>query len=335
MDRSLGRIIAASLAAAGIGIWNVGSQLAKAPVILPNVWQLSFLQNVDLPLDSIAWQILAGALFFAPLLITSLIVSRLWAETFARMRGRPLDTGWIYAAWLYTLLLPATMPLYFAALGLTFGLIFGCHVFGGTGRYIVNPALLGIVFLLVAYPDLLGNSNWLPGVDAPSTWAAVATESVATGGANDELAWLPVFLGQQVGAMGTGSAAACLLGALILIISGVASIRMVAAGVVSIGLLAGLTEGLNGLWHLVLGNFAFCLAFVATDPTIRPQTKAGNWAFGVLFGCLVLAIRTANPQHPEGSLFALLLASLCIPLLDYVANLALQRSGKKTTKLHG
>jgi len=220
---------------------------------------------------------LAGT-YWLPLLAVSLVMSRFWAELFSRWRDRPLDRGWVLAAWLYALLLPAQTPLGFAALALSFGLVFGCHVFGGSGRYLVNPALLAIVFLSVSYPNPL-------------------------------VAAAEVHLEQAI---------ASLLGALYLITRGAASARIIGAALGAI-IVGSLAVGLSWHWHFTLGNFALLLAFVATDPTTRPATAGGCWAFGALFGALTIVLRTAIPESPEGTWSALLLASLCVPLLDHIA----------------
>jgi len=218
-----------------------------------------------------------GGTSWLSLLGISLVVGRLWAELFSRRRGLPLDGGWILTAWLFSLLLPATVPLGFAALGLSFGLVFGCHVFGGTGRYLVNPALLGVVFLAISYPPLI---------------------TVAEGG--------------------TAHSIASLLGAIFLIATRAVSARLVGGALAAI-LIGSLASGQPWLSHLLLGHFAFVLAFVATDPTTRPATAGGCWAFGALFGMLTIVLRTLDPVHPEGTLPALLLASLCVPLIDHIA----------------
>jgi Na+-transporting NADH:ubiquinone oxidoreductase subunit B len=237
-----------------------------------------------------------GAAAWLPVLMVALIVGRLWAEVFARIQHRPVDPVWLPAAWLFSLLLPAGSPLALAALGLSFGLVFGCYAFGGSGRYLVNPALLGLVFLGIAYPKLLGSAVWLPD-------AAIGTPAVA------------LTLASFVGA-----------GYLIYV-------RVAAAPIVAGGLIALVAAAApNGLmaWspHLLLGNFALVLAFVSTDPTTRPRTVAGRWVYGALFGALTVVLRSSNPDHPEGTFAALLLPSLCVPLIDRLAG-ALHRLSRR------
>lgn len=217
-------------------------------------------------------------------LVAALVVSYVWAAVFSRLRARPPDTGWPVHALIFSLLLPETMPLGFAALALSFGLVFGGHVFGGTGRYLVNPALLAVIFVAFAYPGLIDLTAWSDGDPIASA----------------------------------APAAAALLGALYLIATRQASAAIVAGGVV--GLVGGgtLASELSPLSHLVLGHFAFTLAFIATDRSTQPRSTAGCLIFGALFGLLTLVLRTANPDHPEGTWAALLLATLVIPLIDHV-----------------
>jgi len=212
-----------------------------------------------------------------PLLGLALVVSRLWAELFARRRGRPLDAGWLVAAWLFALLVPAATPLGLAVVALSFGLVFGCHAFGGSGHYLVNPALLGVIFLAIGYP-----------LDA----AAPEIDS--------------------------GLAVASLIGAVYLIAMRTASAQLLTGALAAV-VTGAIVAGLPWHSHLTLGHFAFVLAFVATDPTVQPTTAFGRWAFGASFGALTVVLRTFDPAQPEGSLPALLLVSLCVPMLDRIA----------------
>jgi Na+-transporting NADH:ubiquinone oxidoreductase subunit B len=313
MNRSMRQLVLASAPAAAIGCWNLGRQIEAAAADAASVWQLAMLDTVGVYHDGTNFfgATVIGLAFLLPLLAVSLAASRLWAGLFARFRQRPLDSGWQITAWLYTLLLPATMPLGYAALGLSFGTVFGSHVFGGAGRYIVNPALLGVVFLALAYPPLVAPDVWLPGVEGLSTWAAFSSGATGTGIGG-------AFLGFEVGAIGTVSALACLIGAAYLVAVRIASLRVVAAGLGGVALGAGLGGGLSWFSHIALGQFAFLIAFIATDTSVRPRTGGGLIAYGALFGLLTVVLRTANPEHPEGSWFALLLAMLAVPLLDYV-----------------
>ncbi len=260
-----------------------------------------------------------GLLFWLPLLGVALLISYFWSGIFSHARARPRDACWCLHAWIFSLLLPATMPFGVAALALSFGLVFGCHVFGGTGRYLVNPALLGLVFVAFAYPALVDPTAWLPGSSAATTWS-VAAGSGAEGVGAAGTTLFDAVLGREIGAIGTPSALACLLGALYLIFTRKISAAVVVAGVAAVAIAEMSFGTLGWAWQLGLGNVAFLLAFVATDPTTQPRALAGRLAFGILFGALTIALRSADPSHPEGSWAALLLASLFIPLIDHMTN---------------
>ncbi len=319
---TLRRYVFASLPAAFVGIWNLGDRLRDVPAEAAGIWQLGLLDTVMQSPGATA-SVLAsfalGACFFLPLLVTIALTSRAWAEIFARARGRSIDEGWFLSAWLYVLILPATMPLHYAALGFSFGAVFGCYVFGGTGRYIVNPALLGIAFLSISYPDLFAPNHWLPGSDALSSWNAVAIEGVEAA-VSGGMSWTALFLGSEIGALGTSSALAALLGVSYLIAQRIASAGIVAGALVGVLLTGAIVGEIPSLWHLALGNFAFVLAFIATDRTTKPSTGIGCWAYGVLFGVLIVVLRMIDPARPEATVSALLLASLCVPLIDHIAN---------------
>ncbi|HEY5623532.1 MAG TPA: RnfABCDGE type electron transport complex subunit D [Gammaproteobacteria bacterium] len=324
MKTALRDYIIASSPATVVGVWNLGENLQRESVEAASRWQFALLEYLQIPLDEPLSPLLSlalGSAFFLPLLMAALATTRAWAEVFSRTRGRPVDPGWLLHAWLFALLLPATMPLHLAVFGLSFGAVFGCYVFGGTGRYIVNPALLGVAFISISYPDLLAPNNWLPGSDSISSWALVADGGIDAAVAADS-SWSALFVGIEAGAMGTSSALACLLGATYLIVRKVASAGIVAAALIGLLFAGELVGDVPSHWHLATGSFAFGLAFIATDQTTTPRTAIGCWTYGALFGVLVVILRIADPGHPEATVSALLLATLCVPLLDYVARLA-------------
>lgn len=326
MKYTLRHYFFASVPAALFGIWNLGLRLQEAPVEAAGIWQLGLLDSLQLPSGSAPSFVLSmalGASFFLPLLVTIGVTSRAWAEIFSRTRGRSIDEGWFLSAWLYVLLLPATLPLHYAALGFSFGVVFGCYVFGGTGRYIVNPALLGVAFVSISYPDLFAQNHWLPGSDALSSWRLVASEGIEAA-ESAGITWSALFVGTEIGALGTSSALAALLGASYLIARRVASGGIVAGALVGLLLAGGFLGDIPPLWHLAVGNVAFALAFIATDKTTQPRTRLGCWAYGALFGALVILLRVADPAQQEATVSALLLASLCVPLIDHFAASAAQ-----------
>lgn len=286
----LSLFIVASLPAALLGAWNAGA---------------GHLVAGGAAADSAPAAFAAGLALWLPLLIGAALTALAWEVLFAGLRQRPADPGWAMSAWLYVLLLPPQTPLVFAVLGMSFGAVFGHHVFGGTGRYVASPAVIGALFLHFAYPSLS---------QADSTFGSlIALGATAT---VEHVGWWSAFAGREPGLLGTPSALAALAGALYLVIRGVVSLRTLGGGLLGL-LLASLGGGLPVHWHFVLGNVAFCWAFVLTDPTTQPLTKSGRWLYGAAFGALVILMREADPAHPDGSLFAVLLAALLVPVIDY------------------
>ena len=214
-------------------------------------------------------------------------------------------------------------------LGVSFGYVVGSAIFGGYGRYLVSPVLLSVVFLLFSYPDLVHNpENWVP---VPAADVLLALNLAATGGVQAIQAagfnWWDLFIGIQAGPIGSVSVLGCLLGAIYLLLTNSISWRIL--GGVSLGMLvsvliyAELANDNNPMatisagWHLVLGAFAFGAVFFATDPVSSAATPGGRWVFGVLVGVLTIIIRVSNPSYNEGVLFAVLLASLFSPVIDF------------------
>ena len=311
--RLLQVMVWASLPAAAIGIWNLGHQLLRTAQPAP----LLDLLGLNPAPDSIAACLIAGAAQAIPLFAVAALTSAGWAWAFSRLRNQPVDPGWFSMAWLFVLLLPASTTLAAAALAMSFGAVVGAHIFGGTGRYLASPALLGVLFLSLSYPDFTAQPLML-GQDAPaSSWTRLSADGI------DGAAWLPYLLGRGIGAIGTTSALACLLGAAYLIHQGAASWRVCAGAVAGI-LVAGTVlhwtgaSELPAYWHLVLGNLAFVLAFVITDPGAAPLTRPARWMLGIFTGVLTVLIRVFDPAHPEATLHAALLTTLAVPLIDYL-----------------
>jgi Na+-transporting NADH:ubiquinone oxidoreductase subunit B len=225
--------------------------------------------------------------------------------------------------------LPATTPLWQVALGISFGVVIGKEVFGGTGKNFLNPALTGRAFLFFAYPaQMSGDAIWTA-VDGFS--GATALGLAAAGGIDAVMAsgitWMDAFLGTIQGSIGETSTLACLIGASFLLYTRIASYRIM------LGVLAGmvLTSTLFNFigsetnpmfatpwyWHAVLGGFAFGAIYMATDPVSAAMTNTGRWIYGGLIGLMVILIRVVNPAFPEGMMLAILFANMFAPLIDY------------------
>lgn len=241
-----------------------------------------------------------GAIYLAPTIVGLCLVAWGWSALFAALRERPIDPGWLVTGWLFALLAPMHVSFGLLAIACSFGLVFGLLVFGGSGRHVVSPVLLAAVFLQLSYPQHL------------QPLLVHATES---GGA------LP-----HSSAFSAWVAAACALGAFWLVRNNTLSARILMGGVGAALLTAWVlvatdTSGAAGFvpWysHLLMGNSAFVLAFLLTDPGCAPHTRSGRWALGVVFGTLLVVLRTLDAAHPEASTTAALLAVLLVPLVDH------------------
>ena len=227
---------------------------------------------------------------------------------------------------LFPLTLPPTIPLWQVALGIAFGVIIGKEVFGGTGRNFMNPALTARAFLYFAYPAQISGDQVWTAVDGFSG-ATPLGHMAANGMSGLDVSFGQAFLGFMQGSMGETSTLACLIGAAILIISGIGSWRImlaVVAGTMVFGTLFSFIQsetnpmfGIAPHWHLVLGGFAFGTVFMATDPVSASMTDRGKWFYGFLIGAMTVLIRVVNPAFPEGIMLAILFGNVFAPLIDY------------------
>ncbi len=270
-----------------------------------------------------------GAAYFLPVYAVTFIVGGFWEVLFATIRKHEVNEGFFVTSVLFALILPATIPLWQVALGITFGVVIGKEIFGGTGKNFLNPALTGRAFLFFAYPaNISGDGVWTA---ADGFSGATALSKAYEGGVENVVAsgtsWMDAFIGTIQGSMGETSTLAILLGGVVLMVMGIASWRIVAGvmiGMVATSLLFnGIGSDTNPLfampwyWHLVLGGFAFGMIFMATDPVSASMTNKGKWFFGALIGFMVVMIRVVNPAFPEGMMLAILFANLFAPLIDH------------------
>ena len=269
-----------------------------------------------------------GMLYFFPIYFTTLAVGGVWEVLFATVRKHEVNEGFLVSSMLYTLILPAEIPLWQVALGISFGIVLGKEVFGGTGKNFLNPALTGRAFLFFAYPaSISGDAAW---VAADGYTGATALSLASVGGLDaiqGSFGWFQAFFGFIPGSMGETSTLACLLGAAFLLYTRVASYLIM--GGVLIGMIAmatllnvvGSTSNpmfaIPWYWHLVLGGFAFGAVFMATDPVSAAVTDIGRWIYGALIGVMIIIIRVINPAFPEGVMLAILFSNMFAPLIDY------------------
>ncbi|MFL0802534.1 MAG: NADH:ubiquinone reductase (Na(+)-transporting) subunit B [Agarilytica sp.] len=270
-----------------------------------------------------------GAVFFVPIYLTVFLVGGFWEVLFAMKRGHEINEGFFVTSILFSLTCPPSLPLWQAALGISFGIVIGKEVFGGTGKNFLNPALTGRAFLFFAYPAYMsGDAVWtgVDGYTGATALSVAAQEGMVA--LQNQMTWFDAFIGNMHGSVGEVSALAIALGGIVLLFMGIASARIVIgvfAGAAITSLLYGAVgdAGSNPMfampfyWHYVLGGFAFGAFFMATDPVSASMTNAGKWWFGGLIGFMVVTIRVVNPAFPEGMMLAIIFANLFAPLIDH------------------
>lgn len=268
-----------------------------------------------------------GLLYFLPVFLVTNIVGGLCEAGFSIVRKHEINEGFLVTGLLFPLTLPPTIPLWQVAIGIAFGVIFAKEIFGGTGKNFLNVALTARAFLFFAYPaEISGDRVW---VAADGYSGATILGAVTSGGMPAvDYSWWQAFLGAVPGSMGETSALAALLGAGILIATGIGSWRIMLSMTLSTVLFAfilnvsGLSSAphvyqMPAYWHLVVGGFAFGCVYMATDPVTAPTTDLGRWAYGALIGFIVIVVRVLNPAFPEGVMLAILFGNVFAPLIDW------------------
>ena len=317
-----------------IGMWNTGFQ-ANTAMATMGMTAIDGWRGAVLPLLGAGHSpgstydcLVLGLLYFLPIYAVTMAAGGFWEILFAGVRNHEINEGFFVTSLLYAVILPATILLWQVALGVSFGVVIGKEVFGGTGKNFLNPALVGRAFLYFAYPaQISGDAVWTT-VDGFSGATALGSAAIdgMSGVLQSGLTWSQAFFGQMQGSLGETSAAACLFGAVVLIYTGIASWRIilaVCAGLIIPSLLfadAGSSNPMMTMpwhWHMVLGGFAFGAVFMATDPVSSSQTNAGKWIFGLLIGFMTWLIRVVNPAFPEGIMLAILFANIFAPVIDY------------------
>jgi Na+-transporting NADH:ubiquinone oxidoreductase subunit B len=311
------------------GVYNVGYQAHLASGLTTDFVAVCF----------------TGLRYVVPLVVVVYVVGFFWETVFAVVRRHEISEGLFVSCALFPLTLPPTIPLWQAALGITFGIVVGKEVFGGTGRNFLNPALTGRAFLYFAYPaQLSGDAIWtvlkgslsapvdaFSGATPLSVVASGAVMTDAQGLLSDAgYGFTRLLLGAYPGSIGGTSTLLCLVGAVFLVILGIASYRVIAGcllGLLGTALVLNLLGGdgsqpflsLNPLYHLVMGGAMFGFAYMATDPVSCAHMDAAKWIFGFGIGALTVLIRVFNPAFPEGVGLAILFMNLFAPLLDHLA----------------
>lgn len=315
LKRTMSVVIIALIPALLFGSYNVGFQhfrsIGAGTTILGSFW--------------------FGFVKLLPLIIVSYIVGLGIEFIAAQIRGHEINEGYLVTGLLIPLVMPVDIPLWMLALAVAFAVILGKEVFGGTGMNIFNPALLARAFLFFSYPSwMTGDKVWTEGLTAGKNIVdgfsgATPLSLCAAGMTNDIPSFMNMFIGTIPGSVGETSTLAILIGAFILIITGVGSWKImisVFAGGLAMGLFFNAVSvnpymELPFYYHFVMGGFAFGAVFMATDPVSGSQTETGKWIYGFLIGVMSVLIRVVNPAYPEGVMLAILLMNVFAPLIDY------------------
>ncbi|MFA0523232.1 NADH:ubiquinone reductase (Na(+)-transporting) subunit B [Vibrio sp. 10N.222.52.C3] len=328
------------------GMYNVGHQsvlsltssyqLNELASVIESSWRLSWAFGDAQSLMASGWasQMLLGALYFLPVYATVFVVGGFWEVLFAVVRKHEVNEGFFVSSVLFALILPPTIPLWQAALGITFGIVVAKELFGGTGRNFLNPALAGRAFLYFAYPaNMSGGLVWVAadgysGATPLSQWYEGGSTSLINNMTGEAITWMDAFIGNIPGSMGEVSSLLIMLTGLILIVMKIASWRIVAGVIVGLVVTSSLLNWIGSetntmfsmpfYWHFVLGGVAFGTFFMATDPVSAAFTNQSKWAYGILIGVMTVGIRVLNPAYPEGIMLAILFANLFAPLFDFV-----------------
>ena len=295
VQRLLNNFVIASLPVWVIGLWSVGKQTNRAIQILgidsPEGWRADLLQwlGVGFSPFNIGGCFLHGFLYFLPIFLIALIVGAFWESMFAKYRGRPVDDGLLQVAWLFALILPATVSPLEVALGMTAAIVVGKGIFGGSGRYLVSPAIFGLAFLTFSYPNVLfGPGSWVPvaGFDDTTPIELFTDENGIETLLSVGYSWTSMFIGDQPGPFGVVSILGCLLGAIYLVLTGTASWRIMVGSFIGLVVTVLVFNAFGGednhiasipwYWHAITGGWAFGTVFLATDPVASSYTNPGR-----------------------------------------------------------
>ncbi|WP_282602055.1 NADH:ubiquinone reductase (Na(+)-transporting) subunit B [Paracoccus sp. PARArs4] len=345
MKRIMTYVVIATIPCILFGLYNTGLQTNMAIAEYgASGWRAWIIESLGIgfnPANPLA-NMLHGLLYFLPIYIVTLIAGGIFEVIFAVVRGHEVNEGFLVSSMLYALILPASAPLWQVALGIIFGVVIGKEVFGGTGKNFLNPALVGRAFLYFAYPaQMSGDTIWTP-VDGFSGATALAIGATDGYQALPErgITWMDAFIGTIQGCIGETSTLAALIGLAFLLTTRIANWRLIAGCLLG---MIGFSTLLNFIgsdtnpmfampwhWHLVVGGYAFGLAFMVTEPVSASHTNAGRWIYGALIGFMVVMIRVINPAFPEGMMLAILFGNVFAPLIDhFVVQANIKRRAKR------
>lgn len=318
------------------GMWNIGYQANLVFVDNPELlaaqdgWRMALTSSLaGFDPGSIWDNMIQGATWFVPIYMVTFVAGGFWEVLFASVRRHEINEGFFVSSILFALIVPPSIPLWQVAMGISFGIVIGKEVFGGTGKNFLNPALAGRAFLFFAYPAQISGDGVWTSVDG---FAGATALSLGAEGGMDQvlgagITWMDAFIGTVHGSVGETSTLAIFIGGAVLLGMGIAAWRIVAGvmlGTIALSLLFNMIGSdtnpmfaMPWYWHMVVGGFAFGMIFMATDPVSASMTNTGKWIFGGLIGVMVVLIRVVNPAFPEGMMLAILFANLCAPLIDH------------------
>ncbi|MFP6646375.1 MAG: NADH:ubiquinone reductase (Na(+)-transporting) subunit B [Candidatus Latescibacterota bacterium] len=335
LKRMMVTVIAALVPCIVMALWNTGYQanLALAELGLESAGGIrgAILDILGVGVDptSVMANLLHGALYFVPVFLVCNMAGGFWESLFSMIRRHEVNEGFLVTGMLFPLILPPNIPLWQVAVGISFGVVIGKEIFGGTGKNFLNPALTARAFLYFAYPaQISGDKVWVAtdGFSRATPLGQVPADGIAALEAT--MSKMDAFIGTIPGSMGETSTLACLIGAAILIATGIGSWRIMLSMTLSTVALGWLLHqadsstnamfAMDPVWHLVLGGFAFGCVFMATDPVSAAFTEGGKWLYGTLIGVMTVLIRVVNPAFPEGVMLAILFGNVFAPVLDYL-----------------
>ena len=322
------------------GMYNIGSQSLEYLNLINSQntgdWHHYLISPVGYNPDNFINKFWFGAMYFMPIYAVTFIVGFAWEMLFAIIRKHEINEGFFVSSVLFALSCPPDIPLWQAALGITFGIVIGKEIFGGTGKNFLNPALTGRAFLYFAYPSQLsGDKVWVSGITdngiVPNGYSGATPLGLAAEngviGIEERYTWSQSFFGGIPGSVGETSLIAIALGAMILLMTRIASYRIILGTLLGMFVMSTIFNQIDSdnpmfsipfYWHLVIGSFAFGLVFMATEPVSGSATNTGRWIYGFVIGVTVILIRVINPAFPEGMMLAILFGNLLAPVIDHL-----------------
>lgn len=315
LKRAMITVVIALVPAMLFGMWNIGYQTSEA--------------RIAMGLEGFGWWycLWFGFVRMLPMIVVSYVVGLGIEFTYAQIRGHEIYEGYLVSGFIIPMIVPVTTPLWQLALAVAFAVIFAKEVFGGTGMNFLNPALVARAFLFFSYPThMSGDKVWVAadmwGSDALT--GATPMGELATG-LHPQASALDMIIGTIPGSTCETSVIAIALGAIILLVSGIASWRTMLAVFVGGGAMGLLFNAIGAneymqlpfYYHFIMGGFAFGAVFMATDPVTSAQTNCGKWIYGILIGAFAVLLRVLNPAYPEGMMLSILLMNCFAPLIDH------------------